>query len=189
MPRIFFSILSLKMATFSASWALSQAARGDMAPAPLGSASVCHRSLLPIFQQACSRVILTILIKVFVNYTTTFQTQRLIISVCSMLSLWVGVYYKWLRAKLPLLRWWCTGFFLLQIEHLVLWSVPIVVVLLCVFFMLKHGTMPTLFSSGIITPILKDKHGNKSNINNYTAITLSPCSTAMRSNYYCSITN
>ena len=41
-PQKFFSILSLKMATFSASWVLAHAARGGgvATPAPLVSASV-----------------------------------------------------------------------------------------------------------------------------------------------------
>ena len=38
-PQKNFSILSLKMATFSAFWVLAHAARGPL-PAPLGSASV-----------------------------------------------------------------------------------------------------------------------------------------------------
>ena len=48
--------------------------------------------------------------------------------------------------------------------------------LLCVLFniMLKHGLVPSLFSSGIIVPVIKDKHGDTSDINNYRAITLSP---------------
>ena len=63
-----------------------------------------------------------------------------------------------------------------QVEHLI-YAHPIVIVLLCVLFnvMLTHGIVPTLFSSSIIVPILKDKHGDNSDINNYRAITLSPC--------------
>lgn len=64
----------------------------------------------------------------------------------------------------------------IQVEHLI-YAHPMVIVLLCVLFniMLTHGVVPTLFSSGIIVPILKDKHGDSSDINNYRAITLSPC--------------
>lgn len=56
----------------------------------------------------------------------------------------------------------------IQIEHL-LYAHPIVVVLLYVLFniMLKHGIVPSLFSSGIIVPVIKDKHGDTSDINNY----------------------
>jgi len=64
----------------------------------------------------------------------------------------------------------------IQVEHLI-YAHPIVIVLLCVLFniMLTHGIVPTLFSSGIIVPILKDKHGDSSDMNNYRAITLSLC--------------
>ena len=50
------------------------------------------------------------------------------------------------------------------------------VVLLYVLFniMLKHGIVSSLFLSGIIVPVIKDKHGDTSDINNYRAITLSP---------------
>jgi len=47
----------------------------------------------------------------------------------------------------------------------------------CVLFniMLKHGIVLSLFSSGIIVPVIKDKHGDTSGINNnYRATTLSP---------------
>jgi len=37
--------------------------------------------------------------------------------------------------------------------------------------MLKHSTVSSL--SGIINPVLKDKHGDNTDINNYRAITLS----------------
>jgi len=61
-------------------------------------------------------------------------------------------------------------------EHL-LNAHPIISVQLCVLFniMLKHGTVPSLFSSGVIIPVLKDKNGNDADINNYRGITLSPC--------------
>ena len=41
--------------------------------------------------------------------------------------------------------------------------------------MLKHCVVPQLFCNGVIMPIVKDKHGDTSDINNYRAITLSPC--------------
>jgi len=39
--------------------------------------------------------------------------------------------------------------------------------------MLKHGLVPSVFSSGIIVPLLKDRHGDNTDINNYRGITLS----------------
>jgi len=62
-----------------------------------------------------------------------------------------------------------------EVEHL-LYAHPIVVVLLCVLFniMLKHGVVPSIFSYGIIVPVLKDKHGDSTDISNYRGITLSP---------------
>ena len=39
--------------------------------------------------------------------------------------------------------------------------------------MLKHGIVPTLFSSGVVVAVLKDKLGDSSDINNYRAIMLS----------------
>ena len=63
----------------------------------------------------------------------------------------------------------------IEVEHL-LYAHPLAVVLLCVLFnvMLKHGTVPRIFSSGIIVPVVKDKHGDTTDINNYRGITLSP---------------
>jgi len=40
--------------------------------------------------------------------------------------------------------------------------------------MLIHGTVPNIFSSGVIVPVIKDKHGDSTDINNYRGITLSP---------------
>jgi len=62
-----------------------------------------------------------------------------------------------------------------EVEHL-LYFHPLAIVLLCLLFnvMLKHGVVPRIFSSGIIAPVLKDKHGDNTNINNYRGVTLSP---------------
>ena len=40
--------------------------------------------------------------------------------------------------------------------------------------MLMHGFVPEQFRFGTITPIIKDKHGNTSDVNNYRGITISP---------------
>ena len=64
----------------------------------------------------------------------------------------------------------------IETEHL-LYAHPIVTVLLCLLFniMLKHGTVPRVFSDGIIVPVLKDRNGDHTDMNNYRAITLSSC--------------
>lgn len=41
--------------------------------------------------------------------------------------------------------------------------------------MLKHGAVPHSFTTGIIIPVIKDKHGDHTNLNNYRGITLSSC--------------
>ena len=40
--------------------------------------------------------------------------------------------------------------------------------------MLAHGFVPKQFRFGSITPIIKDKHGNAGDVNNYRGITISP---------------
>ena len=42
--------------------------------------------------------------------------------------------------------------------------------------MLRHGFVPYQFRFGTITPIIKDKNGNASDVNNYRGITISPLS-------------
>ena len=42
--------------------------------------------------------------------------------------------------------------------------------------MLRHGFVPYQFRFGTITPIIKDKNGNVSDVNNYRGITISPLS-------------
>jgi len=56
----------------------------------------------------------------------------------------------------------------IEVEHL-LYAHPIVIVLLCILFnvMLKHGTVPNIFASGVIVPVIKDKHGDNTDMNNY----------------------
>jgi len=63
----------------------------------------------------------------------------------------------------------------IEVEHLI-YAHPVVIVLLCILFnvMLKHGTVPNIFSSGVPVPVIKDKHGDNTDINNYRGITLSP---------------
>jgi hypothetical protein len=41
--------------------------------------------------------------------------------------------------------------------------------------MLAHGTVPTMFFSGVIVPVCKDRNGDVTNVNNYRGITVSPC--------------
>lgn len=64
----------------------------------------------------------------------------------------------------------------IEVEHL-LYAHPIVIIQICVLFniMLKNCIVPDLFCKGIVIPIVKNKHGNLSDIDNYRAITLSPC--------------
>lgn len=64
----------------------------------------------------------------------------------------------------------------IETEHL-LYAHPIAVVQLCVLFniMLKHCVVPELFCNGIIVPVIKNKHGDASDLSNYRAITISPC--------------
>ena len=60
-------------------------------------------------------------------------------------------------------------------EHL-LYSHPIISVLLSRLFraMLAHGYVPCAFGNGIVIPLLKDANLDKTNMDNYRAITLSP---------------
>ena len=40
--------------------------------------------------------------------------------------------------------------------------------------MLKHGYVPNHFGRGIVIPLVKDKHADLTNSNNYRGITISP---------------
>jgi len=66
----------------------------------------------------------------------------------------------------------------IETEHL-RYAHPLVIIQLCILFniMLKHGTVPTLFSMGVIVPVVRDKHGDITDISNYGGIyiTLSLC--------------
>ena len=64
----------------------------------------------------------------------------------------------------------------IEAEHLIN-AHPLVVVLLCSLFniLLSHGTVPHVFSCGVIVPVLKDRSGDVSSIKNYRGITISPC--------------
>lgn len=64
----------------------------------------------------------------------------------------------------------------IEAEHL-LNAHPLIVILLCSLFniLLTHGTVPHLFSCGVIIPVLKDSNGDITDITNYRAITVSPC--------------
>jgi len=48
---------------------------------------------------------------------------------------------------------------------------------LCVLFnaMMQHSVVPQTFHAGIIVPVVTDKRGDVTDINNYRPITLSPC--------------
>jgi len=54
---------------------------------------------------------------------------------------------------------------------------PLLVVQLCVLFntMMKYAVVPQTFHAGIVVPVLKDKRGDATDINNYRAVTLSWC--------------
>jgi len=64
----------------------------------------------------------------------------------------------------------------IEAEHL-LNAHPLLVILLCSLFniLLTHGTVPYLFTSGVIIPVLNDRNGDVTNIKNYRGITVSPC--------------
>lgn len=64
----------------------------------------------------------------------------------------------------------------IQTEH-ILYAHPLVIVQLCSLFnlILKHGTVPGLFSTGVIVPVVKDRHADVTAITNCRGITLSPC--------------
>jgi len=51
------------------------------------------------------------------------------------------------------------------------------VVQLCVLFntMMQCSVVPETFHAGIVVPVLKDKRGDATDINNYRAVTLSSC--------------
>lgn len=63
----------------------------------------------------------------------------------------------------------------LTLEHII-HSHPIVVWHLARLFnlMLKHGYVPNQFGRGIVIPLIKDKHADLTNSNNYRGITISP---------------
>ena len=64
----------------------------------------------------------------------------------------------------------------IETEHLIN-AHPLVVILPCSLFniLLSHGTVPHVFSCGVIVPALKDRNGDVSSIRNYRGITISPC--------------
>jgi hypothetical protein len=61
----------------------------------------------------------------------------------------------------------------IEVEHL-LNAHPIAIYILSVLFtaIIQHGYVPASFCKGIIIPIVKDRQGNLSDINNYRGITL-----------------
>jgi len=63
----------------------------------------------------------------------------------------------------------------IEAEHLT-HAHSILIIQLCILFnvMMQHSVVPQAFNNGISIPILKDKRGNATDINNYRAITLSP---------------
>ena len=54
---------------------------------------------------------------------------------------------------------------------------PLLVVQLCVLFntMMQCSVVPETFHAGIVVPVLKDKRGDATDINNYRVVTLSSC--------------
>ena len=60
-------------------------------------------------------------------------------------------------------------------EHII-YSHPCIVVHLKILFhmMLLHSYVPNSFGSGIVVPLVKDKCGDMSSVENYRPITLSP---------------
>jgi len=66
------------------------------------------------------------------------------------------------------------GFEGIEVQHM-LYSHPILVVMLNKLFnaILQHGYVPSTFCRGVIIPLLKNKQGSSSDINNYSGITLS----------------
>jgi len=64
----------------------------------------------------------------------------------------------------------------IETEHL-MFAHPLLVVQLCVLFntMMQCSVVPETFHAGIVVPVLKDKRGDVTDINNYRAVTLSSC--------------
>ena len=64
----------------------------------------------------------------------------------------------------------------IETEHLV-YAHPLLVVQLCVLFntMMQCSVVPETFHAGIVVPVLKDKRGDVTDMNNYRAVTLSSC--------------
>jgi len=64
----------------------------------------------------------------------------------------------------------------IETEHLA-YAHPLLVVQLCVLFntMLQCSVVPQTFLAGIVVPVIKDKRGDITDINNYRAVTLSSC--------------
>jgi len=64
----------------------------------------------------------------------------------------------------------------IEIEHL-LYAHPLLIVMLCVLFniMLIHGVVPQMFGNGVIVPIVKNKNGDITSLDNYKGITVSTC--------------
>ena len=64
----------------------------------------------------------------------------------------------------------------IETEHLV-YAHPLLVVQLCVLFntMLQCSVVPQTFLAGIVVPVIKDKRGDITDINNYRAVTPSSC--------------
>ena len=60
-------------------------------------------------------------------------------------------------------------------EHFFNAPLPLFERLQCLFNrMLMHGHVPSQFQKGTIVPIVKDHHGDKSDLNNYRGITIAP---------------
>jgi hypothetical protein len=64
----------------------------------------------------------------------------------------------------------------IETEHLI-HAHPLLVMQLCILFniVLQHAVVPNAFHHGIIVPVVKDRRGDATDINDYRAITLSSC--------------
>jgi len=56
----------------------------------------------------------------------------------------------------------------------ILYSHPCLIVHLKLLFHMMHGYVPNNLGLGIVVPILKDKNGDQTSIDNYRPVTLSP---------------
>ena len=65
-------------------------------------------------------------------------------------------------------------------EHLI-YGVDCLYVHLCILFnaLLSHGFVPSAFKNGVVIPLLKNKHGDPSNLDMYRGITVAPAASKL----------